>query len=92
MSANRIFLVCSHHPSIEDALLLSERMPGNTTHEPPLKFSHQAAWFERHARCGNPDDFQLAFQRPQNWDVSPPAQDTVAGAVRLGIINGGKPS
>lgn len=90
MSANRIFLVCSHCKNFEDALLLSERPEGNSIHEPPLRFSHQTAWFEKHAKHGNPDDFQLAFHRPQNWDVSPQAQNTPAGAVRLALVNGSK--
>ena len=94
MSANRIFLVCSHHPQLEHALLLCERAPAHALHE--LSFSTHAdmkrasTWFEKHSKCGNPDDFQLAFNRPPNWDVSPPAQNTVAGGVRMGIINGSK--
>lgn len=89
MSANRIFLVCSHHPTLEEALLVSERADAEATHVPP-NMKRAQDWFARHAACGNPDDFQLAFHRPQNWDVSPPAEDTVAGGVRMGIITGSK--
>lgn len=87
MSANRIFLVCSHHPQLENSLCVAERLDASNLFE-PANLKHIEDWFERHAKCGNPDDFQLAYQRPRNWDVSPPAQDSVAGAVRMGILNG----
>lgn len=92
MSANRIFLVCSHHPSIEDALLIADRPDacGQYSAAVPKRADE---WFAKHAKCSRGcDHFKLAFHRPLDWDVSPDAQDTVAGAVRLGIINGGKPS
>lgn len=88
MSANRIYLVCSHCREPEHALLLAERPDGNSTHEPPLRTSHMTAWFERHARCGKPDDFQLAFGRPQNWDV-PELATKAASGVRLALATNG---
>lgn len=83
MSANRIFLVCSHCRELESALLLAERADGEAQY---IAASMKRAddWYARHQRCGNPDDLQLAFHRPLNWDVSPPAPK-VAAAVRLEI-------
>lgn len=87
MSANRIFLVCSHHKSLNDAMLLCERVDASATYEPP-NLKRLSEWLQTHSKCGNPDDFQLAFHRPQNWDVSPPAIDSVPGAVKLAIALG----
>lgn len=89
MSANRIFLVCSHHPQLENALCIAERADAQATYE-PTSAKRADEWFAKHAGCGNPDDFQVAYHRPNNWDVSPPAENTVAGAVRMGIVNGSK--
>ncbi len=101
MSANRIYLVCQHHPQPEEALCLAERADGHSQYRPaecrclgkcscPAKeLARQRDWFKKHAECGV-DSFKLAYQRPQGWDVSPPAEDTVAGQVRVAIINGSK--
>jgi hypothetical protein len=90
MSANRIFLVCQHCPKLEHSLLLADRADGNAQYiAGNLKRADD--WFAKHQRCGTGvDNFKLAYHRPQNWDVSPPAQNTVAGGVKLGLINGGK--
>lgn len=87
MSANRILLVCSHCRSMEQSLLIAERTDASATFT-ATNYKRADAWFEKHAKCGNPDDYQLAFHRPQNWDVSPPAQNTVAGGVKLALVNG----
>ena len=87
MSANRVFLVCSHHRELESALMLCERADAAALYElGSLKRAHE--WFERHAKCGV-DCFQLAYQRTPGWDVSPPAPP-VASAVRVALLNGGE--
>lgn len=92
MSANRIFLVCSHHKSFEDSLLIAERGEHQIGFE-PVDMRRAAKWFEKHAACGKPDDFQLAFNYPQNHDVveTPVAKETAVG-VHLALVNGSKPS
>lgn len=87
MSANRIFLVCSHHPKLEEALLLAERPDAAEAYATGLP-KRADAWFIKHSLCARGcDHFQLAFQRPPNWDVSPPAEP-VANGVRLALVTG----
>jgi hypothetical protein len=91
VSANRIFLVCSHHPQLENALCLGERGDGSSVYS-AANMKRADEWFAKHSSCGV-DTFNLAFHRPQGWDQSPDAQDTVAGGVKLalattGIVNG----
>lgn len=88
MSANRIFLVCQHCQEPEQAMLLAERADGNAQYiAAPSKRADD--WYAKHQRCGKGvDNFKLAYGRPQDWDVSPPAQNTAAGAVRLALLNG----
>lgn len=109
MSANRIFLVCSHHPSPEDALCLAVvglASDGKDRYFPaaacrchgdcPCAAEEQERvnqWFKKHAHCGpnrGRDHFQIAYNRPQDWDLSPPAENTTAGAVKLALVNGSK--
>jgi hypothetical protein len=99
MSANRIFLVCEAHPAIEEALCLASRHDAQSQYRiercrclgmcgcPARELARQHDWFKKHAACGV-DRFRLAFNRPQGWDVSPPAQNTVAGGVKLALVNG----
>jgi hypothetical protein len=90
MSANRLFLVCQHCPQLEHSLLLADRADGDAQYI-AANMKRADDWYAKHQRCGTGvDNFKLAYHRPQNWDVSPPAQNTVAGGVRLGLINGGK--
>jgi hypothetical protein len=102
MSANRLFLVCSHHPNPEDALCLGERYDSRDRYFPlgmcrcagkcgcaAKELERTNQWFAKHAECGrDKDHFQLAMSRPANWDCSPPAEATPAGAVRLALVNG----
>lgn len=89
MSANRLFLVCSHHPRIEEALLLSERA-GNDVQYMAASMKRADDWYAKHMTCGDTcDHFQLALHRSANWDVPQPAESTPAGAVRLALVNGG---
>lgn len=102
MSANRLFLVCSHHPNPEDALCLAER-PGNESGYYPngkcrclgkcgcaaKELERQNAWFRKHSECGRDrDHYRLAMSRPADWDVPKPAEKTAAGAVRLELVKG----
>lgn len=88
MSANRLFLVCSHHPQIEDALCLAERA-GNDAQYVAANMKRADDWFAKHQGCGRGcDHFQLAMNRPADWDCSPPAEATPSGAVRLALVNG----
>lgn len=89
MSANRLFLVCSHHPSIEDSLLLADRA-GNDVPYLLAKLKRADDWFTKHMACGRGcDHFKLAHHRSPDWDVPPPAEETAAGGVRLALLNGG---
>lgn len=89
MSANRLFLVCTHHESLEDALLLADR-GGNDAQYLAASMKRADDWYARHMRCGRGcDHFKLAYHRTPDWDVAPPAENTVPGAVRLNLaLNG----
>lgn len=88
MSANRIFLVCSHHQRFEEALLIAER-DGNDAQYIAANLKRADDWFAKHMRCGRGcDHFKLAYHRTPDWDVAPPAEHTVAGGVRLSLVNG----
>lgn len=90
MSANRIFLVCAHHPSPEDALLLGERAGNDVPYFPPNKMEKRAdAWFTKHMACGRGSDhFKLGYGHPQDWDCPLLASDVGVG-VRMSLLNGG---
>lgn len=94
MSANRLFLVCAHHPQIEDSLLLAERANNESAYEGSFFSGRDDLrrvddWFEKHSKCGRTrDHFTLAYHRPHDWDVAPPAEHTVAGGVRMALVNG----
>lgn len=88
MSANRLFLVCVHHPNIEDALCLGERLGNDVPYLSPST-KRLDDWYLKHMECGRTlDHFTLAYHRPQDWDVALPAEKTVAGGVRLALVNG----
>jgi hypothetical protein len=103
MSANRLFLVCSAHPSIEDAFCIADRNEAGGIQSGQYfcagncrclkckcadKYRERMGdFFIKHAGCGM-DHYQLAYHRQKGWDISPPAQDTVAGVVRLALVNG----
>jgi len=88
MSANRMFLVCSHHPRLEDAIVIGERLGNDVPYMAP-NLKRLDDWYTKHMGCGRGcDHFQLALNRPVDWDVAPPAEDTTAGAVRLALVNG----
>ncbi len=99
MSANRLFLVCTAHPSIEESLCIADRPDGNRRYYCAANCrclgckcaekarTAQNKFFEKHANCGV-DNFTVAYHRPKGWDVSPPAEDTTAGAVRIALANG----
>jgi hypothetical protein len=85
MSANRMFLVCSHHPQIEDALCLADRAD-QTAQYTVASVRRADEWFAKHSGCGRGcDHFQLAFHRPQNWDT-PKIADPIPTAVRLALV------
>jgi predicted N-acyltransferase len=87
MSANRIFLVCAHCRELESALLLAERADGDAQYT-AANMKRADDWYARHQRCGKGvDHYQLAYHRPIDWDVSPPAPPVAIG-VRLALVNG----
>jgi hypothetical protein len=89
MSANRLFLVCSHHPNFEDAFCLGERVANDVQYFAPSN-KRMDDWYGKHMGCGRGcDHFQLAYHRPLNWDSPKPAENTAAGGVRLALVNGG---
>lgn len=88
MSANRLFLVCSHHPKLEDAFCIGERLGNDVQYIAP-NLKRMDDWYLKHMECGRSmDHFQLAYHRPQDWDVPQPAEGSVAGGVRLALVNG----
>ncbi len=88
MSANRILLCCSYHKSIEDMLCLAERADGDAQYT-AASIKRADDWYAKHQRCGpGADHYQLAYQRPLDWDLAQPAPD-VAAAVRVALLNGG---
>lgn len=92
MSANRIFLVCSHHPSIEDALLIADRADATAQYTAAMP-RRADEWFATHAKCARGcDHFKLAFNRPLDWDVPKPQLEPVSAGVKLAIIDGQKAS
>lgn len=87
MSANRLFLVCSHHPKLDESICIGER-GGNDVQYMSPNLKRLDDWYAKHMACGRGcDHFQLALNRPADWDVAPPAEDTAAGAVRLALVN-----
>lgn len=90
-SANRVFLVCQHHPEPASALCLGDRPEGSSVYALDGRLERRAEkFFERHAKCGV-DCFRLAYERPQAWDLSPPADPAAVGvrmALATGAVNG----
>lgn len=85
MSANRMFLVCSQHPQIEDALCLAERADA-TAQYAMASVRRADDWFAKHAGCARGcDHFQLAFHRQPNHDT-PKVADPIPTAVRLALV------
>lgn len=92
MSANRIFLVCARHPSIEDALLIADRVDAATQYVSSMP-KRADDWFAKHQGCApGADHFKIAYHRPLDHDFVQPKLDPLAMGVKLGIINGSKPS
>lgn len=90
MSANRLFLVCSHHPNLEDALCLGERADAESQYTTAISSSKADEWFAKHMTCARGcDHFQLAYHRPQDHDV-PRHLRTTAQAVRMALVNGSR--
>src|SRR5262245_10683616 len=85
MSANRLFVVCSHHPTMDQALCIAERTVWGLPYEAGRSITADA-WFERHARCGKGntcDHFKLAMHRPADHDKP---VETVGQAVKLTLV------
>lgn len=92
MSANRLYLVCGHHPSIDEAFCIGERAIAEGQYTAPSN-KRMDDWYAKHMGCGRGcDHFQLAYQRPHDWDVAKPAENTAAGAVRLVLASEGSGS
>lgn len=89
MSANRLYLVCAHHPKIEDAFCIGERAISEGQYA-STSTKRMDEWYAKHMGCSRGcDHFALAYQRPQNWDVPMPAESTPAGVVRLVLASEG---
>lgn len=88
MSANRLFVVCSHHPAIEDAFCIGDRAVSEGHYTAPSN-KRMDDWYLRHMACGRGvDHFQLAYHRPQDHDL-PTAADPIKATVRLEIAKSG---
>lgn len=89
MSANRIYLVCQKHQSAEHVFCIGERADGDSQYTAPSN-KRMDDWYAKHQGCARgADHFTVAYRRSRDWDLSPEAQDTVAGAVRLELVKGG---
>ncbi len=88
MSANRPYLVCSHHPNPDDALCMTERR-GTGEFYIDVAMDVADRWFKKHELCGqNREHLQVAYLPPQDWGCASAAESTPAGAVRLALVNG----
>lgn len=88
MSANRLFLVCSHHPKFEDAFCIGERGTSQAQYTAP-RFKGMDDWYARHMGCGRGcDHFQLAYHRPPDHDL-PKSADPIKASVRVEIAKAG---
>jgi hypothetical protein len=88
MSANRLFIVCSHHTNLADAFCIGERGNSEGQYKAP-NLKRLDDWYEKHQGCGRGcDHFQLAYHRTRDWDVSPPAA-VIDGTVRLELAKAG---
>lgn len=89
MSANRLYLICAHHESPEEAFCIGERLGNDVQYVAPA-LKRLDDWYAKHMGCGRGlDHFKLGYQRTQDWDVPPAAEKSVAGGVRLALIDGG---
>lgn len=85
MSANRLFVVCAHHPTLDQALCVAERFQWGMPYEASRSLVADE-WFQRHQACGKGnscDHFRLAMHRPADHDK--PVQ-TVNQAVKLTLV------
>ena len=88
MASNRILLVCKHCNHIEDAFCVGERMGNDVPYIAPT-LKKIDAWYAKHENCGRGcDHIALAYHRSADWDQSLPAEETVAGNVRMALVNG----
>lgn len=86
MSANRILLACSYHKTFEEMLCIAERADGDAQYT-AASMKRADDWFAKHQRCGpGADHYQLAYQRPLDWDKPLPAPETAA-AVRMALVS-----
>lgn len=89
MSANRIYLVCQKHQSADQVFCIGERADSDSQYTAPST-KRLDDWYAKHMKCGRGcDHFTVAYQRSRDWDVSTPAENTPAGAVRLELVKGG---
>lgn len=89
MHGNRMYLVCQHCPQPADALILAERAGNDAQFTAECGTSRMDKWLAAHQKCGKGcDKFTVAYLQPKDWDVSPDATDTTAGAVRMALLNG----
>lgn len=85
MSANRLFIVCKYHASLDQALCVAERYEWGQPYEQSRSWTANE-WFKRHAACGKGntcDHFQLAMHRPSEHDAP---VTTVDKAVKLSLV------
>lgn len=88
MASNRLLLVCKYCQNIEDAYCIGERV-GNDVQFIAPSLKRMDDWYGKHFKCGpGCDHIAFAMHRPADWDHSPPAESTPAGAVRMALVNG----
>lgn len=85
MSANRLFVVCQHHQTLDQALCIAERFEWGMPYQMGLHASYANDWFEKHAKCGRGtfDHFRLAMHRPADHDKP---VTSVGHAVKLTLV------
>lgn len=86
---NRMFLVCTHHPTQRDSYLIAGRNRRGYDNLIEDEDGYFSKWLIKHAACGGGfDHFSLAFERPKDHDI--PIDKPLANAVHLQLITSGE--
>lgn len=81
---NRLYLVCSKHPDVDDSIMLGKRLEAEYHRAPSATELNR--WFEEHAECGR-DCFQLAYAKIPGWDTPIEGKiSPVTEAVKLALV------
>ncbi len=92
MTANRLYLVCKHCQRQEDAFCVGSRAGNDVPYEAGA-LRKMDEWYAKHFACGNGcDHITFGMWKPADWDRAEDATHSVAGEVRMALINGSTPT